>query len=319
VSVKTSGRVWELDLPPNVKYVLLALADHADHDGDHAFPGEELLAAKTGYTERNVRRILRILEEMEIIYCTSEGRGAGYKSEYSIVTDNGNISEYFLKKEDKLSALKRAKRPLSRNQKEDKMSSLNRSNSGNKEDKFDTERNLQNKELLINRHEGVCEGNKRVVTPHTPQRKVSSNKKTLSRHSFETILAYTNRQKESGAKIDPVAVAMAREKDGKLDAVIDAELAKMAEQETAPRAAMPGQPDAGLLERFKLEISRRMYAQSFDTWFAPIADLSRTESAIFLRVPSEVFKNWITGNYNEQMGEALEELGLAGLKVEFVI
>jgi hypothetical protein len=147
----------------------------------------------------------------------------------------------------------------------------------------------------------------------------SSGKNTLSLHSFETILAYTNRQKESGAKIDPVAVAMAREKDGKLDAVIDAELAKMAQQETARGAEMPGQPDSKLLERFKWAIGRTMNVQSFDIWFAPISELSRTESAIFLRVPSEVFKNWISGNYDEQIGEALEELGLTGFHVGFVI
>ena len=42
--------------------------------------------------------------------------------------------------------------------------------------------------------------------------------------------AYTTRQQKAGAKIAPVAVAIARERDSKLDAVIDAELAKMQKQ-----------------------------------------------------------------------------------------
>jgi hypothetical protein len=38
VSVRVSARVWELDLPPSEKLVLLKLADFADDGGGNAWP-----------------------------------------------------------------------------------------------------------------------------------------------------------------------------------------------------------------------------------------------------------------------------------------
>lgn len=57
MSVKVMGHVWELDLAPNKKYVLLAYADHADHAGNGIYPSEDLIAYKTGYSRRQVQRI----------------------------------------------------------------------------------------------------------------------------------------------------------------------------------------------------------------------------------------------------------------------
>jgi len=57
------GIVWDCDLPQNHKLVLLAYADHADHDGGSIFPSINLIAYKTGYSERSVQRITRELEE----------------------------------------------------------------------------------------------------------------------------------------------------------------------------------------------------------------------------------------------------------------
>lgn len=36
MSVKQMALVWDLDLPPNKRLVLLAYADHADDDGDNS-------------------------------------------------------------------------------------------------------------------------------------------------------------------------------------------------------------------------------------------------------------------------------------------
>lgn len=63
MSVKVMGRVWELELTPAKQIVLLALADHADHDGKNIRPGVPLIAWKTGYSERQVQRIMRELVE----------------------------------------------------------------------------------------------------------------------------------------------------------------------------------------------------------------------------------------------------------------
>jgi hypothetical protein len=39
MSAKQTGLVWELDLPHNEAWVLMAMADHADHDGHNVSRG----------------------------------------------------------------------------------------------------------------------------------------------------------------------------------------------------------------------------------------------------------------------------------------
>ena len=57
MSVKIMGQVWDLDMPPNKKFVLLAYADHADHAGNNVFPSVAMISRKTGYGERQIKRI----------------------------------------------------------------------------------------------------------------------------------------------------------------------------------------------------------------------------------------------------------------------
>lgn len=61
MSGKITGIVWESDLPQNEKYVLLAYADHADHEGNGIFPSVGLIAWKTGYSDRNIKRVKKSL------------------------------------------------------------------------------------------------------------------------------------------------------------------------------------------------------------------------------------------------------------------
>ncbi len=82
MSVKISGKVWDMDLPSGDKIVLLALADHADHNGKNAFPGNGLLAYKTGLSVRQVQRILEDLESRAIIKKAGGGVGRGKKASY---------------------------------------------------------------------------------------------------------------------------------------------------------------------------------------------------------------------------------------------
>lgn len=70
MSGKISGIVWEADLPQNEKYVLLAYADHADHEGLGVFPSVGLIAWKTGYSERNIPRIKNKLIKKKILQNT---------------------------------------------------------------------------------------------------------------------------------------------------------------------------------------------------------------------------------------------------------
>lgn len=61
MSVKVMGAVWDADLGRYEKYILLAYADHAEHDGSSVYPSVGLIAWKTGYSERQVIRITKIL------------------------------------------------------------------------------------------------------------------------------------------------------------------------------------------------------------------------------------------------------------------
>lgn len=75
MSVKIMGEVWELDLKPAQQIVLLALADHADHNGDRVFPSVALIAWKTNYTRRQVQRIMRELEACKVLVPVRERKG----------------------------------------------------------------------------------------------------------------------------------------------------------------------------------------------------------------------------------------------------
>lgn len=75
MSAKQTGLVWELQLPHNEARVLMAMADHADQEGNNVYPGVPLLAWRTGYTTRQVRRILAILQEKGLIIVEEEGGG----------------------------------------------------------------------------------------------------------------------------------------------------------------------------------------------------------------------------------------------------
>lgn len=61
MSVVAQTAVWKLGLEPHRKYVLLAMADHADDDGQGMFPKAKHVARKTGYSVDRVRRIVREL------------------------------------------------------------------------------------------------------------------------------------------------------------------------------------------------------------------------------------------------------------------
>lgn len=93
MSVKVMGRVWDLKLTPAKQMVLLALADHAAHDGSSVKPGVPLIAWKTGYSERQVQRIMRDLEKDEILVKVQEVRGR--PTVYRIDLTKGEAKEPF--------------------------------------------------------------------------------------------------------------------------------------------------------------------------------------------------------------------------------
>lgn len=59
--------VWDQSLPSNAKIVLLAIADHAGDDGRDAWPSIARLARMTGYSTRQVQRIIGELVRHEVL------------------------------------------------------------------------------------------------------------------------------------------------------------------------------------------------------------------------------------------------------------
>jgi len=100
------ARVWELDLPHAERLVLLALADHADHVGDNIYPSIGLIAWKTGYSSRQVQRIVKSLVLMEILCIVGEPEGRS--TIYRMDLKAGTVKEPYLRQNvtpDKMSPL----------------------------------------------------------------------------------------------------------------------------------------------------------------------------------------------------------------------
>lgn len=73
MSVKIMGMVWDCSLPRDMKFILLAYADHADHEGKSIYPAVATIMKKTGYSERSVQAITRKLVEYK--YLIEDGYG----------------------------------------------------------------------------------------------------------------------------------------------------------------------------------------------------------------------------------------------------
>lgn len=67
MSVKIMGQLWDLQLAHRELLLLLAITDHADHDGRNMFPSIDLLAYKTGYSRSTVKRVLHALVERGVL------------------------------------------------------------------------------------------------------------------------------------------------------------------------------------------------------------------------------------------------------------
>jgi hypothetical protein len=84
VEIKQSGDDVHTVKASTSKFVLLALADHANDEGRGAYPSLETLAKKTSMTRRTVQRAIDALIQLRIIKCVGV-------SEYG--TDNYSIFE----------------------------------------------------------------------------------------------------------------------------------------------------------------------------------------------------------------------------------
>lgn len=90
MSVKVMGIVWDSNLKPTDKFVLIAYADHASHDGTNVFPSIETIVKKTGFSERTVQGATRKLEE--IGWLISDGKGKNGTNRWRIPVDIGGAA-----------------------------------------------------------------------------------------------------------------------------------------------------------------------------------------------------------------------------------
>lgn len=84
MSVKIMGQVWELDLPYKKLWTLMAMADHADHEGKNVFPALPFVAWKTGYSLSSIKRIVKELKADGILKPYSQTRGGVVKYEIDL-------------------------------------------------------------------------------------------------------------------------------------------------------------------------------------------------------------------------------------------
>lgn len=68
-------------VPPGPTKVLLAIAEHVNTHTSTAVLTQQTLTASTGYTERQLRRNLRVLEDLGLLHIT-RGNGRGRPTEY---------------------------------------------------------------------------------------------------------------------------------------------------------------------------------------------------------------------------------------------
>lgn len=96
MSGKISGKVWDLRLPHNQMLVLLAMTDHADHDGKNMFPSIPLIAWKTGYSEVQTQRIIRQLLTIGIL--VKQAVAPGFPILYAVDFTRGELKPEFKRK-----------------------------------------------------------------------------------------------------------------------------------------------------------------------------------------------------------------------------
>jgi len=91
MSIKVMSWVWEQDLPPLDKIVLMAIADHADDDG-YAWPGMKRIAEKCSMEKRTVQRHVEKLQEQQLLKVESRQRNDGSSSSngYTVVMNGTN-------------------------------------------------------------------------------------------------------------------------------------------------------------------------------------------------------------------------------------
>ena len=100
MSGKLVGKVYDIYLPHDQQAIMIALAEVVSMIGEHIHPSIDYLAWKTGYHRRNVQKILRKLEELQLLIPVAyEQGGRGLATVYEMHLENGTTKPPFQRRE----------------------------------------------------------------------------------------------------------------------------------------------------------------------------------------------------------------------------
>lgn len=126
MSAKTTGHIWDIDIPAAQRMVLLAMVDHADHDGEHINAPIRYIAWKTGYSARNTARIVDTLIKAGLLIVTKQGLGEA--SEYKFDLSHVKLKRLYVGRKPKKPKVTHDKMSSVKKQTHDKMSSVTHEN-----------------------------------------------------------------------------------------------------------------------------------------------------------------------------------------------
>src|SRR5688572_27255349 len=75
---------------------------------------------------------------------------------------------------------------------------------------------------------------------------------------------------------------------------------------------------ANIWEEVLTRIETKINRHSFYTWFKPTSYAGEDASAIRVRVPNALFRDWLTKHYSAVLDEALAEVDRRGVTVSFM-
>lgn len=92
MSGKATGKVWDMRLGNGPKkVVLLAYADHADHEGNNMYPSIDLIVYKTELSESTVHRCVKELIDDGLLI--PDGKGPHNTNKYSMGCQSDTLSQ----------------------------------------------------------------------------------------------------------------------------------------------------------------------------------------------------------------------------------
>ena len=76
--------------------------------------------------------------------------------------------------------------------------------------------------------------------------------------------------------------------------------------------------EMNLWDQILTRIETKVNRHSFHTWFKPTSFVAADRTSVTVRVPTEVFKDWLTKHYSGVIGEAMSDLNKPAIAVNFV-